>query len=465
MTRALALIIVLAVGIGFLSIFVIRMILSPRRAESLGVLIKQGKTGIAIRSAKKLIARDSKNAEAHYYLGLAYHAEKKEDDAYREFKLLNQLSIQGKMIPELDYRQTLAQLYAAHGEYEEALKEYLLLIKLAPRQGEFYYQAGKLFGLRGKGERAREYLQKASELSPNNGAIFYELGALCYKEKKAPEAKAALERALRFQKENEQSRTWFYLGKLQKDVKDYEGAQHSFEKAAKDPEFRVRALVERGGCYMAQNDIPQALPNLEKAVGAIKDESSNDSLFARYFLSLCYEKRREIDKALAQWEQIYAQKKAFKDVGEKLSQYREFKPSGGARGAEQQRGEDMKSYITASNADFVELCKAIVKEAMELQIQSVKSISDGTEILALEGDSAKFSRAMPRLIRFYRGSEPAEEGEIRSILDEAKEQNVPKAALIASAGFSSGALEFANSRPVELFGKEKLQAMLRKTAR
>ncbi|MDR3148157.1 MAG: tetratricopeptide repeat protein [Treponema sp.] len=467
MNRVMGLIIVLAVGLGFLLVFILRLILSPRRVEAMGTLIKQGKTGLVISSAKRLIARNSKNAEAHYYLGLAYHAEKKEEDAYREFKILNQLSIQGKLIPEQEYRQTLAQLYSAHGESEEALKEYLLLIKLSPRQGEFYYQAGKIFAERGKGDRAREYLQKAAELSPKDGDIYCELGLLCYKEKKAPEAKAALERALRFQKEDRQGRTWFYLGKLQKDVKDYEGAQRAFDRAARDPEFRVRALVERGGCFMATNDVNRALQDLEKAVAAIKDEGSNDSLFARYFLGLCYEKRREIDKALAQWEQVYAQKKGFKDVGEKLSQYREFK-SGGTAG-EGRRGDDMRDYVTASNADFMELCKAIVKGALELQVQSARGISggsaDGGEVLAIEGDSGKFARKVPHLIRFYRDTDPADEGEIRSILDDAKEQNIPKAVVIASAGFSPAALEFANSRPVELVGKDKLRAMLRKAVR
>jgi tetratricopeptide (TPR) repeat protein len=441
------------------------MLLSPKRVEVLGTLIKQGKTQVAINSARRLIARDSKNAEAHYYLGLAYHAEKKDDLAFREFKVLNQLSLQGKMIPEMDYRQTLAQLYAANGETEEALKEYLLLIKLAPKNGDFYFQAGKLFAARGKGDTAREYFQKAGELSPKDGNIYYELGALCYKEKKAPEAKAALERALRLQKEDDQGRTWFYLGKLQKDVKDYGGAQTSFGKAARDGEFRVRALVERGGCYMAQNDIDHAIPDLEKAVGAIKDEESNDSLFARYFLGLCYEKKREIDKAVAQWEQIYTQKKGFKDVGEKLSQYREFKPGGKVKDSGAAKGGDMKSYVTADNSEFLDLCTAIVKGALELQVQSAKNISDGTEVLAMEGDDAKFSRKMPHLIRFYRGNDPADEGEIRSILDDAKEQNIPKAAVIASAGFSTAALEYANSRPVELFGKDKLQNMLRKASR
>jgi tetratricopeptide (TPR) repeat protein len=321
MTRALALILFLAVGMVFLIGFIIKLIISPRRVEALGTLIKQGKTQAAASAARRLIARDSKNAEAHYYLGLAYHAEKKDEEAYREFKLLNQMSIQGKAIPELDYRQTLAQLYEAHGEGEEALKEYLLLTKLAPKRGDFYLQAGKLFAGRGKGDTAREYLQKAGELSPKDGNVYYELGILCYKEKRAPEAKAALERALRLQTGEEQSRTWFYLGKLQKDVKDYDGARDSFEKAARNGEFRIRALVEKGGCYMAQNDTRRAAQDLERAVGGSKDEGSSDSLHARYFLGLCYEKEGEIDKAVVQWEQVYAQKKGFRDVGKKLSQH------------------------------------------------------------------------------------------------------------------------------------------------
>jgi tetratricopeptide (TPR) repeat protein len=461
MTRALGLIIMLAVGIGFLIAFLIKNVLSPKRAEALGPLIKRGKTQLAIRSARRLLAKDSRNAEAHYFLALALYAEKKEDQAYREFKILNNLSIQGKNIPEIEYRQTMAQLYAARGESEEALKEYLLLVKLMPKKGEYYFWAGKLFGERGKGDTAREYLQKAAELSPRDGKIYYELGVLCYKEKKAPEAKAALERALRLQKDSEQAQTWYYLGKLQKELKEYSAATGSFEKALKNPEYRLRALVERGGCYMSLNDLGKAVPDLEKAVGAITDESSQDSLYARYFLGICYEKNREIDKAVAQWEKVYKAKKGFRDVGERLSQYQELKSDGGGGGS------GMSAYVSGGNAEFLELCKSIVTKAMELRVQGAKNISDGCEFIAIEGEAetTQNARKAPRLIRFYRSSDPADEAEIRSILDDAKEQNIPRTAVIAGAGFSQAALEYANSRSVELFGREKLSGLLRKAAR
>jgi tetratricopeptide (TPR) repeat protein len=454
--RVLALVIVLAVGISFLAVFIIKQLLFSKGTEALPLLIKRGKTGLAIKSAKQLIARDPKNAEARYYLGLAYVAEKKEDLAYREFKTLNQLSIQGKAVPEIEYRQTMAQLYLSNREPEEALKEYILLIKLMPKKGDYYYQAGKLFAELGKTDSAREYLEKAAELSPNDGNIYFELGVLLYKAKKAPDAKAVLERALRFQKGKDQVKTWYYLGKLQKDLKDYPGAALSFEKAAAEPEYRLRALVERGGCFMSMNEFGKAVPVLERAVAAISDESGQESLYARYFLGLCYEKRREIDRAVAQWEKVYSEKKGFRDVGEKLSQYQDIKADNGG---------GIKKYITAGNADFLELCKSIVKNAMGLSVQNARPTPGGGEVLAVEGGGSgdwQSTRKIPRLIRFYRGTEPAGEEEIRLILDDAREQNIPKAALVASGGFSRTALEFAANRPVELFGKEKLQNMLRK---
>jgi tetratricopeptide (TPR) repeat protein len=321
MTGAMGLIIILAAGIGALIFFLIRDLIFPKGGAAMAALIKRGKTPAVIRMARALLAKDSRNAEAHYYLGQAYLIEKRAAEAYREFKTLSNLSIQGKDIPEAEYRTAMAKLYLAHGESEEALKEYLLLVKLFPNKGEYYYQAGKIFGERGKTDTAREYFQKALELEPRDGACYFELGMLCYREKRAPSAKQFLEQALRYQKEEDRGPAWFYLGKLQKDLKEYGAALRSFERAAKKDEYQLRSLAERGNCFMLQDDLEAAVPELEKAVSAITDESSPESLYARYYLGLCYEKRQETDRARAQWETVYRMKKNFLDVGEKLTQY------------------------------------------------------------------------------------------------------------------------------------------------
>jgi hypothetical protein len=40
---------------------------------------------------------------------------------------------------------------------------------------------------------------------------------------------------------------------------------------------------------------------------------------------MCYEKKQAYPKAIGQWDKIYAQKKNFRDVGEKLTQYIEYR--------------------------------------------------------------------------------------------------------------------------------------------
>jgi tetratricopeptide (TPR) repeat protein len=449
MTVTLALIIILGAGAGFLVFFVVKSVAAPRKVEALAGLIKKGKTQTAIKAAKRIIVREPNNAEAHYYLGMAYHDEGRDELALMEFKTVNQLGISNKNIPEIEFRQLLAQIFIRYKQGEEALKEYLMLIKLAPKHADYYYWAGKLFTERNRTDMAANYLRKAAELKPRDGKILYELGVMLYKDKKTREAKAALEAALRFQGDNAQIQ--FFLGKIAKDAKDYAAAAAAFERAARDAEFRIRALVERGGCYMALNAPEKAIPDLERAVGAITDEGAQDGLYARYFLGLCYENIRDLDKAIAQWDKIYAVKKNFRDVGAKLAQYQELRSD-----------DNIKDYLTSAPAEFAELCTAVVSQHLDLQMQNLKNLPDGCEITAIESDSAKWRnvRKMPRLIRFYRSPDPVDEPKVRSILDDAKDRNVTRAAIITSAEFTRAALDYANSRPVELFNKGKLQAML-----
>ena len=443
-------IIIFVCGIGFLTFFIVKSTVLPQRIEALEGLLKKGRIQTVIKAAKRIISKNPNSAEAHYYLGMAYLEEKREELAIEAFKMTNQLGISGKHIPEQEFRLTLAQLFYRLNQIEEALKEYLLLVKLSPKTGDYYYWAGKLFSERNRSDMAEKYLSKAAELCPRDGKIHNELGIMLYRDKKSHEARVVLERALKLPNANT-AQVAFYLGKLQKDLKNFQDAITNFEKAARDAEIRIKALVERGGCFMALNAPEKAIPDLERAVRTISDESSQDSLYARYFLGLCYEKTRNIDKAIAQWDTINSQKKNFRDVGERLSKYQDLRTD-----------DTMKDYLTASQDSLMEMCKSLVTQAMDLQIRGIKKIPDGCEIKAIENESAKWrnTRKMPRLIRFFRTPNPVEEEKVRQILNDAKTENIPKTAIFSSSGFSRSALNFASSRPVELFNPEELREML-----
>ncbi|HPE37447.1 MAG TPA: restriction endonuclease, partial [Spirochaetales bacterium] len=164
-------------------------------------------------------------------------------------------------------------------------------------------------------------------------------------------------------------------------------------------------------------------------------------------------KLKNLDRAIEQWEIIYARKPQFRDVAEKLSHYQEYRTD-----------DHMKDYLTSGREDFVILCKSVASEALSLAVRDVVETPNGVDLIAVENESDKWigAKKMPRLLRFLRVSEPLDESSIRSLLENMKKLAIVRGALITSSGFSRSAMDFAENRPVELFNKDKLQELLKK---
>ena len=452
MSFVVLLIIILGVAVGFLSWFIVRMVATPRHTKAIGEQLKQGRVSAAIRSSKTLLAKDPRNGEAHYYLGQAYLADNKPELALMEFKQVGLIGQFGPELPEISFRQQIASLYERFNQVEEALKERILLTKLEPRVAEHYFQAGRLFEGRGRTDVAVNYIRKAIELDARLAQAHHELAMILYRTKRPVEAKAEFEAAIKYDPEDYEA--FFFLGKLLKEMSDFTGALLSFEKSTRDPSYKVKALVERGGCYMSQNALDKAIPELERATKLIKDEGSPEALYGRYFLAMCYEKIRDLDKAIDQWVKIYSKKPNFRDVAEKLTQYQEYRTD-----------DRIKDYLTCGKEEFGEICKSVVQGAMGLSIRGVQDLQNGVDIIAVESDSEKWlgTKKAPRVIRFLRVSDNIDEVSVRSLLDQMKSLGVVRGAVVTSSGFTRAAMEFAENRSMELYTKEQLQEMLTKT--
>ncbi len=452
MSFIIILIVLLGALVGFLIWFIVRMIATPRHAKAIADQLKQGHLQTVIRSAKAMIQKDARNPVPRWYLGLAYEADGKPELALMEWKQVNQLGQFGPDIPEAEFRRRIALLFERFGQTEEALKERILLTKLEPRGAANYYDAGRLFEARGRTDVAVNYLRKAIELDERLAPAHHQLGLIFYRTKHPMEAKAEFEAAIKWNPENYEA--FFYLGKIYKELSDYTAALVAFEKATRDPALKVKALVERGGCYMSQGALDKAVPELERAVKLIKDEGAAEALYGRYFLAMCYEKTRNLDRAIEQWEKIYAKKPGFRDVAEKLTQYQEYRTD-----------DRMKDFLTCGREEFMDICKSVVQGAMTLSIRDAAEIQNGVEIIAVENDSDKWlgAKKIPRLIRFLRVSDNLDESSIRALLDQMKKLSVVRGAIVTSSSFSRSAMEFAENRSVELYQKEQLQEMLKKS--
>ena len=85
------------------------------------------------------------------------------------------------------------------------------------------------------------------------------------------------------------------------------------------------------------------------------------------------------------------------------------------------------------------------------------------QVIAVEAESKwRNARKLPRLIRFYRISDVIKDSTVRQIHEEMKKLNVNRCVIFTTAGFSKLAHDFAETRPIDLFGKEKLQELLSK---
>jgi tetratricopeptide (TPR) repeat protein len=454
MSFIVILIIILGVAIGFLSWFIVRMVAVPRQSKAIADLLKQGKSSSAARAAKALLVKDPHNGVGHWFLGQAYLADGKPELALMELKAVNQIGQFDADLPEIEFRTRIAALFERFGQTEEALKEHILLTKLEPGKAAHFLDAGRLFESRGRTDVAVKYLRKAIEMDERLYEAHHGLGAILYRTKHPMEAKAEFEAALKWNSEDYEA--FYFLGKLLKEMSDFTAALLAFEKASRSPELKLKCLVERGGCYMSQGSLDKAIPELERAVKMVtKDEAAPEALYARYFLAMCYEKTRNLDKAIEQWERVYAKKPGFRDVAEKLTQYQEYRTD-----------DRMKDFLTCGKEEYLELCKAVVQGPMSLSIRDTAEISNGVDIIAVEGDSEKWmgAKKLPRLVRFLRVSDNLDEGAVRSLLDQMKKLGVVRGCITTSSGFTRAALEFAENRSVELLSKDKLQELLGKTA-
>ncbi len=442
---------ILALGVLFLLFTVIKSLLQPKKMDSISKLIKAGKYTAAQKTAKSIIAKNPKDYLAHYLLGKAYLMDKKNELALMEYKVVNQNAIFDKSIPEVEFRKQLSQLFLKFNQQDEALKEFLLLTKLEPTNAENYFNCGKIYESKSRTENALGFYQKAIQYNRRHVKAHAAMGLLLFRSKQYSEAKKEIDLAINLSPETYS--TYYYLGKILKENKDYPGAVNAFEKALRDPEFRQRSLLERGSCYMMANSTDNALVEFDRAVKASKDENSQETLFSRYFLAACYERNRDIDKAIEQWQIIYQHNHSFRDVSAKLSEYRDL-----------QSNDSLKEFLTCSQDEFIEICKKAAMAGFSMATTKFESKKWGCILHCIEQrkDDWMSVRKQPSLVIFSRNSDAIEDSAIRQFLDMTKQLNASKAFVCASAGFTSSATGYAENRPIELIAKDKLEQILAK---
>ena len=447
----IAVIAALTAFIAGLILFLVKSVLAPKRAEHILSLIKQKKLSAAEKAAKQILAKDPKNYLVHYYLGKVYLVENRGELALMEYKTVSENAVFGDEIAEVPFRKDLAALYLQCNQEENALREFLLLIKLEPKNADAYYNAGKIYEKQNRTDAALSMFRKTLTLDKGRADAHASLALLLANAKQFAEAKKEIALALSLAPETYSN--YYCLGKILKENKDYAGAVKAFEKAQRDAAYRDRALIERGLCLMLAGRPDSALIDLGRAVELDKAGVKQETLHARYCMAACFEALRQIDNAIAQWEIIYKKNHAFRDVAAKLAKYKDVRTN-----------DALKDYLTCTSDGFTALCAKLAQNALSFAVRRSDAAKWGCQIIAAERGGNRMSvRTQLYLLRFYRAAEALDDSVVRQALDELKGVNCSRAYIFSSSDFSRSARAFAESRPVELIGKEQLEQALKKS--
>ena len=436
--------------IGLVSIIIFKNSLLPSKLDGVPRLMKEGKFQAAQRCTKAIISKNPRNYVAHYYLGKAYLMDNKYELAFMEYKTVNQNALFNGEIPEAEFRKSMAVLYRRFHQPTEALKEYLLT-KLEPNVTDHNFKAAELYEETGNAKLAMGFYQKTILADRKNAKAYTAAGRLLFKNKNFTQAKQALESSIKLNPENYEN--YYYLGKVCKESKDLSTAVKLLEKAERSPEFKQKALVEKGICLMMAEQSEKAVDAFERAINNSKDQRNQETLYARYFLGICYEKTRKIEKAIEQWETVFKINSKFKDVATKLSQYKELETNDG-----------IKEYLTANNAQFNELCKKLAYAGYKLQCQKIETTKYGCQMIATEEKKESWMNAKQQIIlcQFYRSTEPIEDGVVRKLSDTLKAKNYVKGMIFTCSDFTPSAQSFTEGRPIVLISKDILEGLFRK---
>jgi tetratricopeptide (TPR) repeat protein len=438
------------VFLAIIILYVLHAFVLPRKIDEIAKMIESGQTKMAIKKLNELIEKDDRNAYAHFLLAEAYLREENKKYSIVEYRQVLKLGRFDEKVSEVVTRSNLAKLYLERKATEEAKKELLILTKIDPANYENYFELGKLFFNINVMDKATGFFKKGIEFNDKHDQSYYYLGQIYYRNSSNADAKQAFLNAIKIDPNNYKSH--YFLGLVLRQMGDYEWAIKEFEVSQKSEELKVKSFLAKGSCLMEKGQHPKAIQEFERGLKFARRDSDIE-LSLRYFLADCQEKMRDVHAAIKNWERIVEVDKDYRDVQEKLKFYAEFR-----------QDDRIKDFMIAGLSQFEHLSRKIV-ESMGMRITDVDILSD-TEIEITSVDSEgkwRNARQTNKIVRVIRTTDSIQERLLRQMHESMKSRNAMRIIIITTSEFSQTALDFANTRPIELYGKSDLVKLLSRT--
>ena len=172
----------------------------------------------------------------------------------------------------------------------------------------------------------------------------------------------------------------------------------------------------------------------------------------RYRLSQANIKLGEVNTALSILRELQQLSPGYKDVAMLISSYQEMN-----------KNKNLQTYLMSGQSEFVGLCRKIAGRfygsSGKVKILDIQALTEYSDIV-VEVNTPKFSDIV--VFRFFRSQGSVGELLLREFHSKVKEAKAGRGICMTPGTFTDESVRYSEGRPLELFDKTRLSAILNK---
>ena len=440
-------VIVFLITLFLITLSIIRVLNKARLKNSLRKANGKVPESVIIDTLTKLIKTDPDDLSARLEIAKEYIKLKNFQEALIH---LNYISNNRKKLTDLERKEInkmMANCYINMKNYEEAYKIYSNLRLKDPEDPSNYINLAYINIKLGKKEEAIRYLTKATTLDSENLKIIKDLGILLYENNKFPEAMSTFQKGYRISPDDPEIN--YYLGILHYKFEKAKDAYKHFLISKNNPKFTINSLYHIGKILFQYDKLEDLLKVFEKLL-KIQNIKRDLMLDIRYNIAEIFLKRKDLTKAIEQWEKILSYASNFKDVREKLDRYEQTKSN-----------TLLRKYLMSSKNDFIALCKKIASNfAKDVIIIRTQANPDSSVDIFTQAIYKGIETTI--FFKFFRSNSNIGQFAIRDFYEKVKETKAKLGVCFTTSGYTDEAIAYSKGRVLELYNKEELLKLLSK---
>lgn len=420
-----------------------------------GIVLMAGKKGepskgksraARLKEGTRRINQNPRDKVGLQMLGEVYIQDENWERAFAIYNMLMEMAKDFLPSEQFDIylRHGIVSLKTQH--YDEAKKGFLLARTVDPNHFDVNYNLGYIYYIQHDYEKASPLFRKALIVQQDHIAAIKYLGFTLQQLRKYNEALPYLKKVITVEPDNKDA--LFNMAMCLLETGRNEQALKIFYHLRADPKTGPQACLYSGIVHEKLNLFEKARDDFELGM---RHETLPPELKIeiQYHLARVFIKEEDLTQALRLLRMIQAARPGFKDTSVLINRYQELN-----------QNKNLHTYLMAGQSRFIALCRRIVTNSYtdaRIKITDIAVQATYTDIVA-EVDTSRW--ADTTVFRFFRSQGTVGELLLRDFHGRVKDLKAGTGTCMCAGTFSEEAKRFAEGRPLNLYGKEKLNKML-----